>query len=141
MYFETVGTVQYKFVYAVLSGVLGGWLVGALAISDDDICANCTHCQSQPGELSLCDLGWPGVTDVDGYIVDCVEFNEADVPLVDTDDTPEDAAGNELTANREAAVRARNVYIVDLRQLDLSHEDVADAIRLYDREHTLPVAS
>jgi hypothetical protein len=41
------------------------------SISDDDLCAKCRHCDTQPNDLSFCHLNWPGKQDADGYIVDC----------------------------------------------------------------------
>lgn len=41
------------------------------SISDDDLCSDCTRCSYIPGDLSGCSLGFPGITDLDGYIVHC----------------------------------------------------------------------
>lgn len=41
------------------------------SISDDDLCSDCTRCNYNPGDLSGCALGFPGTTDLDGYIVHC----------------------------------------------------------------------
>lgn len=47
---------------------------GAKSISDDDLCANCHHCQYRPGEMSTCALNWPGTEDGDGYVQECTAF-------------------------------------------------------------------
>lgn len=44
---------------------------GWKAISDDDLCASCTHCGYNPGSLSLCKKDWPGLVDADGYVQQC----------------------------------------------------------------------
>lgn len=44
------------------------------SISDDDLCADCTQCTYDPGNLSGCKLDWPGKSNEDGYIVTCVSF-------------------------------------------------------------------
>lgn len=44
---------------------------GPKSISDDDICSDCTYCKYAPGELSTCEMGWPGEADEDGYIQSC----------------------------------------------------------------------
>lgn len=49
---------------------------GCRAISDDDLCAWCTHLLYRPGELSLCRLSltddrWPSHCDEDGYAQSC----------------------------------------------------------------------
>lgn len=43
------------------------------SISDDDLCATCTHCE-QGTDSAKCARGWPGRPDADGYIVSCVWF-------------------------------------------------------------------
>jgi hypothetical protein len=47
---------------------------GVKSVSDDDLCSNCKSCQYRPGEMSGCDLGWPGRQDEDGYVNDCGSF-------------------------------------------------------------------
>lgn len=47
---------------------------GAKSISDDDLCATCTACTYNPGELSLCDQGWPGTEDESGYVDECSRY-------------------------------------------------------------------
>jgi hypothetical protein len=44
------------------------------SISDDDLCADCTHCGYQPGDSSTCAKDWPGIFDQNGYCVSCVSF-------------------------------------------------------------------
>lgn len=49
---------------------------GCRSISDDDLCAWCTHLLYRPGELSLCSLSlpegrWPSRCDEDGYAQSC----------------------------------------------------------------------
>ncbi len=51
-------------------------LPGCRSISDDDLCARCTHLLYRPGELSLCWLSlaeghWPSLCDEDGYAQSC----------------------------------------------------------------------
>lgn len=46
------------------------------SISDDDLCARCSHLLYRPGELSLCRLSlpeghWPSRCDEDGYAQSC----------------------------------------------------------------------
>lgn len=46
------------------------------SISDDDLCAWCSHLLYRPGELSLCQLSvadgiWPSHCDEDGYAQSC----------------------------------------------------------------------
>ena len=46
------------------------------SISDDDLCAWCSHLLYRPGELSLCCLSlpeghWPSRCDEDGYTQSC----------------------------------------------------------------------
>ena len=49
------------------------------SISDDDLCADCVHCDYQPGEASDCrkeaDGKWPGEQDEDLYFIRCSEFS------------------------------------------------------------------
>lgn len=45
-------------------------------ISDDDLCATCKHCQYKPGELSSCDVSYPGLVDPDGYVQECDQFDD-----------------------------------------------------------------
>ncbi|EMW2203078.1 hypothetical protein AAEQ26_004370 [Enterobacter hormaechei] len=49
---------------------------GCRTLSDDDICAWCTHLLYRPGELSLCQLSladsiWPACRDENGYAQSC----------------------------------------------------------------------
>lgn len=49
---------------------------GCRSISDDDLCAWCSHLLYRPGELSLCSLSipegvWPSHRDEDGYTQSC----------------------------------------------------------------------
>ncbi|MXE64682.1 hypothetical protein FQ033_17800 [Escherichia coli] len=49
---------------------------GCRSISDDDLCAWCSHLCYRPGELSLCRLflsdgSWPARSDADGYARSC----------------------------------------------------------------------
>lgn len=44
---------------------------GLKSISDDDLCANCTKCEYNPGEMSGCKANWPGLEDADGYVQQC----------------------------------------------------------------------
>ncbi len=49
---------------------------GCRSISDDDLCAWCSHLLYRPGELSLCSLSlrenyWPSRCDEDGYAQSC----------------------------------------------------------------------
>ena len=53
------------------------------SISDDDLCAWCSHLLYRPGELSLCSLSipeghWPSCRDEDGYAQSCpsLHFNK-----------------------------------------------------------------
>jgi len=41
------------------------------SISDDDLCATCRHCDYQPGDMSGCHQGWPGLEDQNQYVVEC----------------------------------------------------------------------
>lgn len=50
-------------------------VAGAKSISDDDVCATCSHCTYRPGEMSTCALNWPGFEDGDGYVTDCSDLN------------------------------------------------------------------
>lgn len=47
---------------------------GVKSISDDDICADCRHCDYQPGGTSGCELLWPGLEDDSGYVQECDKF-------------------------------------------------------------------
>lgn len=47
---------------------------GVKSISDDDLCSGCMHCDYQPGDMSGCRLGWPGMEDADGYVIVCEDF-------------------------------------------------------------------
>lgn len=51
---------------------------GQKSISDDDLCATCGHCGYNPGELSGCSQGWPGLEDADGYVQECAAFLQSD---------------------------------------------------------------
>ncbi|MGL5423344.1 MAG: hypothetical protein ACRDAJ_10265 [Serratia fonticola] len=49
------------------------------SVSDDDLCAWCSHLYYRPGERSLCRLAreegnWPACVDVDGYAQSCTEL-------------------------------------------------------------------
>ncbi|MGI1273444.1 hypothetical protein [Enterobacter kobei] len=49
---------------------------GCRSISDDDLCAWCSHLLYRPGEHSLCSLSlpegyWPSRSDEDGYAQSC----------------------------------------------------------------------
>ncbi len=49
---------------------------GCRSISDDDLCAWCTHLLYRPGELSFCQLSltdsiWPTRCDENGYAQSC----------------------------------------------------------------------
>ncbi|MEI9745633.1 hypothetical protein [Enterobacter ludwigii] len=49
---------------------------GCRSLSDDDLCAWCTHLLYRPGELSLCQLSladsiWPACCDENGYEQSC----------------------------------------------------------------------
>lgn len=49
---------------------------GSRSISDDDLCAWCSHLLYRPGELNLCSLNlpedyWPSRCDEDGYAQSC----------------------------------------------------------------------
>lgn len=44
------------------------------SISDDDLCAQCTSCDYQPGEMSGCKQSWPGLEDENGYVQQCGKF-------------------------------------------------------------------
>ncbi|EOZ3813724.1 hypothetical protein [Citrobacter youngae] len=53
---------------------------GCRSISDDDLCAWCTHLCYRPGEQSLCRLTtadgiWPSRCDADGYAQSCPELH------------------------------------------------------------------
>lgn len=43
------------------------------SISDDDVCAVCTHCDYRAGEQSTCSQGWPGQSDAAEYVTECDE--------------------------------------------------------------------
>lgn len=61
-------------------GVLEAASSGDKSISDDDLCSSCKHCKYQPGELSSCELGWPGKEDEDGYVQSCASAHLRDEP-------------------------------------------------------------
>lgn len=49
---------------------------GCRSVSDDDLCAWCSHLLYRPGELSLCQLSladsiWPACCDENGYAQSC----------------------------------------------------------------------
>ncbi|HFV9291763.1 TPA: hypothetical protein ACIAIE_001574 [Serratia fonticola] len=49
------------------------------SISDDDLCAWCSHLCYRPGERSLCRLAeeeshWPACVDIDGYAQSCTKL-------------------------------------------------------------------
>ncbi|EDV4068386.1 hypothetical protein NB12_000176 [Salmonella enterica subsp. enterica serovar Pomona] len=53
---------------------------GCRSISDDDLCAWCSHLCYRPGELSLCRLfitdgTWPARSGADGYAQSCPAFH------------------------------------------------------------------
>lgn len=45
------------------------------SISDDDLCASCMHRVPCAGDMSRCQLSWPGDEDADGYITECASFS------------------------------------------------------------------
>lgn len=45
------------------------------SISDDDVCASCMHRVPCAGDMSRCQLSWPGDEDADGYITECASFS------------------------------------------------------------------
>lgn len=52
---------------------------GSRSISDDDLCAWCSHLCYRPGERSLCQLidgegNWPACFDMDGYAQSCTKL-------------------------------------------------------------------
>ncbi|MGJ3445178.1 Uncharacterised protein [Yokenella regensburgei] len=52
---------------------------GCRSVSDDDLCAWCSHLLYRPGELSLCSLSlpeglWPSSCDEDGYAHSCPSY-------------------------------------------------------------------
>lgn len=47
---------------------------GLKSVSDDDLCASCGQCQYRPGEMSGCQVSWPGLEDTDGYVQKCIQF-------------------------------------------------------------------
>lgn len=51
------------------------------SISDDDLCATCTHCQYASGELSNCVNHWPNRLTPD-YIEDCIDYQAS--PTLET---------------------------------------------------------
>lgn len=58
-----------------------GITTGPKSISDDDLCARCSHCAYKPGEQSDCTKGWPGLVDADGYVQECGTFAEPETIL------------------------------------------------------------
>lgn len=44
------------------------------SICDDDLCSRCERCSYNPGSLSMCSLGFPATSDLDGYIATCHDF-------------------------------------------------------------------
>lgn len=53
---------------------------GHKSISDDDLCANCKHCEYRPGEMSSCTKDWPGMEDDVGYVHECEGYNQISSP-------------------------------------------------------------
>lgn len=53
---------------------------GVKSISDDDLCALCHHCAYRPGEMSGCDVEWPGFESEDGYVQLCDKFEPSLTP-------------------------------------------------------------
>lgn len=58
------------------------------SISDDDLCAWCSHLLYCPGELSLCRLilpegHWPSLCDEDGYAQSCPSLRRNQHPQPD----------------------------------------------------------
>ncbi len=56
-------------------------LPAALSISDDDLCATCTHLAYCPGDNSVCKLAinqsqWPAKFNDDNYSISCDSYNE-----------------------------------------------------------------
>lgn len=49
---------------------------GVKSISDDDLCATCRHCDYQPGDLSGCYQGWPGLEDQNQYVQQCSRYEQ-----------------------------------------------------------------
>lgn len=47
---------------------------GEKSVSDDDLCSECHHCTYRPGEMSRCDLSWPGLEDKNGYVRACAHL-------------------------------------------------------------------
>lgn len=52
---------------------------GCRSISDDDLCAWCSHLYYRPGEVSLCRMraekgNWPAQFDADGYAQTCIQW-------------------------------------------------------------------
>lgn len=60
-------TKECRFNFSVSDGVV-------IAISDDDLCSQCRHRDDQPGEMSSCNKGWPGLEDGNGYFYECSQF-------------------------------------------------------------------
>lgn len=61
---------------------------GSRSISDDDLCAWCSHLLYRPGELSLCSLSitegnWPSHCDEDGYAQSCLSLRLNQYPQPD----------------------------------------------------------
>lgn len=60
---------------------------GCRSVSDDDLCAWCSHLLYRPGELSLCQLSlpeghWPSRCDEGGYAQSCPQLH-LNVPPAD----------------------------------------------------------
>lgn len=56
---------------------------GCRSISDDDLCAWCSHLLYRPGERSLCSISlpegyWPSRSDDDGYMQFCPSLRHND---------------------------------------------------------------
>lgn len=49
---------------------------GSKSISDDDLCSECGHLDYQPGDMSVCCMGWPGLEDMNGYVQKCEQFQQ-----------------------------------------------------------------
>ena len=52
-----------------------------LSISDDDLCATCSFCRYDPGNMSTCAKDFPATFDKDGYARECGEY--AKRPVLD----------------------------------------------------------
>jgi hypothetical protein len=70
-----------------LTAAFAGYL-GALSISDDDLCRACQHLDYAPGMLSRCSIGWPGLFDLDNYCKECPKFMKTDEECDQTEQGP-----------------------------------------------------